>query len=414
MSDVVDLGPAAPQFPTAPAVAEAVLKAAHAPSFRYTRPGAHYVEAAAAWQRDRHGWNVDAADALFIPKTTHLMTALINAGPTFYELAGGPEDRSPMSAAAAMEMGAPREVVLGLAQQEADSRVEATADNGVERAPVIVALSPTYGRVAQMLQRSGAELRLVRMEDFGGRLRINWPALENAMIGADYLWWINPHNPTGRIFSEDELKKVGYLAEIYRVTVISDDIHADFARAERPYIPMAKACPFLFEAGRLIHTTSPTITFAMSGIEAAVVFARGKARENIEAAKSRLSLSTASYFAQPAAIAAWRDGGAYVDQIAATVAQNQRDVAAYLREHLPATEVADADGSMLLWFNAGPYLEPDADLSARCAAAGVSVTPGGQFGETWQSWIRLSLALPHEDAMEGAKRLVLALTNRAV
>lgn len=398
MSDVIDLGPAAPLFPTATVVADAIRAAADAGRFRYTRPGKPYLEAAAAWQQRRHGWDVSADDALFLPKTTHLIGAILNAGPTFTREVddtptGMPVPQDPQDMAMIAQL---------IASQSKEKDVE-------PRPPVVVALSPTYGRVAAMIRASGAELRMVRMEDFGGRLRINWPALENAMIGADYLHWINPHNPSGRVWSEEELKRVGYLAELYHVTVISDDIHADFTTSARPYLPMAKACPFLFETGKLIQTSSPTITFSMSGIEAAVVFAKGDARVLVEDVKSKLSLSTAGAFSEAAGIAAWESGDAWADEIAELCAANQRLAASYLSEHVPALTVAESDDSCLLWFNANSLVDSDDDLLERTRAHGVSVTPGGQFGESWTGWVRLNLAMPDDRLAEGLKRLAAAL-----
>lgn len=411
---IADFSAAKPYFGLAPQIASALRNYDVDAGLAAVRPSARLFQAAAAWQERRHGWQANPDDAIFLPKTTQLTCGLLNAGPRFYELAEpqqsagmGPSSMAPggmnpgtIDPAMALEAGAPLEVVAQLAQQQRPA--EATAENGVPRTPVVVALSPTYGRVAAMVKASGAQLRMVRMQDFGGHLRINWPALENAMIGADYLLWMNPHNPTGRTWTVEELQRVGYLAEIYRTTVISDDIHADFAPT---YTSMAQACPGLFAAGKLVVCTSPTITFGMSGMHCAVAFAAGKLREEIEAVKRRLSLSDASPLAIAAALAAWEEGDAHADMVCERTAEAVTHARDFLARELPHAHLTTAEGSCLLWGDFSTY----DDAAGRCAAAGVPVSDGGSFGETWQGWLRLALAVPQEELQAGLEAIVEAL-----
>lgn len=361
---------------------------------------------AATWLQRQHGWAAPASDAIFIPKTTQLTTALLNAGRTCYDppTTNSSVPGMPIDAASAMDMGAPLPVISQLAAAEAQQRDNSAKDPGTPRPPVVVALSPTYGRVAQMVRNSGAQLRLVRMQDFGGRLRINWPALENAMIGADYLLWTNPHNPTGRAWSVEEMQRVGYLAEIYRTTVLSDDIHADYATGS--YTPLAKACPGLYARGLLAEVHSPTITFPMSGMQAAVVFATGELAAQLRAAKARLSLSDANPLAVAAAIAAWSETSATsVAELNELVDANREFAVEFVRRELPDWQITDSDGTCLLWLDTGVDAEP---LAATARELGVDVSPGGSFGESWSTWLRLAIALPQSELATGLERLVEA------
>ncbi|MDO5700990.1 MAG: aminotransferase class I/II-fold pyridoxal phosphate-dependent enzyme [Bowdeniella nasicola] len=407
-SPLIDLAFVSSAYETPEVVRAAVRRGAEQVSYPAGQVGEDYLEAAARWQRERHGWDVPADSALFVPRTTQALAALLNAGPVFHE-PGGSSDATEGAPdpALALQMGAPMEVVGQLAAAEAAERE--AAEPGPVRPPVVVALSPAYGRIAALVRASGAQLRLVRMENFGGRLRINWPALENAMIGADYLLWTNPHNPSGRVWSEEELKRVGYLAEIYRAVVVSDDIHADFTRPDVPYTPMAKACPYLFETGRLLLTSSPTITFSMAGLGAAVAFATGELRESLRAARDRMGLGAADALAVPAAVAAWREGGAFADELATRVADNCAAAVETLQAELPDAVLARPDGTALVWADLSAYAKDDDAVLAAAERAGVQVSPGGRFGETWNGWVRLACAQPKETVLEGISRLAGAL-----
>lgn len=387
-----------------PAHIRSAITAASSDQLAGITPGDALFTQAASWLERQHGWQAPIADAIFLPKTTQLTTALLNAGRTCYD-PPAPDSAvpgMPMDAASAMDMGAPLPVISQLAAAEAKQR-EADADNpGTPRPPVVVALSPTYGRVAEMVRKSGAQLRLVRMQDFGGRLRINWPALENAMIGADYLLWTNPHNPTGRAWSVEEMQRVGYLAEIYRTTVLSDDIHADYATGS--YTPLAKACPGLYARGLLAEVHSPTITFPMSGMQAAVVFATGEIAAQLREAKARLSLRDASPLVVAAAIAAWSEASTdAVTELNDLVSANREFATEFLRRELPNWQVSASDGTCLLWVDTTADATP---LAATARELGVHISPGGSFGESWSTWMRLSIALPQSELATGLERLV--------
>lgn len=403
---IIDLAQARNHLELPAHIRTAIIEQASGP-LGGVQPESELFTLAANWLQCQHDWKAPVADALFLPKTTQLTTALLHAGRLCYDPPS--EDSSntgmPMDAATAMDMGAPLPVITQLASAQAHQRERSQQDLGTPRPPVVVALSPTYGRVAEMVRNSGAQLRLVRMQDFGGRLRINWPALENAMIGADYLLWTNPHNPTGRAWSVEEMQRVGYLAEIYRTSVLSDDIHADYAVGA--YTPFAKACPGLYARGLLAEVHSPTITFPMSGMQVAVVFATGQIAADLRAAKARLSLLDTSPLAVAGAMAAWSGESAdALVELNELVASNREFAAHYLGEQLPECQVTQSDGTCLLWADFGRNTAAIADAAREL---GVAISPGGSFGQSWSTWARLALALPQPELASGLERLVQAV-----
>ena len=352
------------EFRTAPCVIDAVAAAARHGTYGYTEVFDDFRGAAVSWQRERHGWDPAPACVRFFPRVVQCVSALLN-------------------------------IVL--------------PDRGTAR-PVVVSLDPAYGPLLEVAERSGAEIRRVPLLTDALPARIDVPALERALDGADLLLLCNPHNPTGRIWTTEELGAVADAALSSGALVLSDDIHADFERPGRTrYVPIAVAAPALWGSGRLIQCASPGKTFTIAGLEATAVLVPGGLGDELEAAKRRMGLHNPSYFAIPAAIAAWTRGASWVDGLLSVIDANIAETVRIVRAELPRARVTDPDGTYLVWIDARPYLRDGADLDCAMRACRVAVSPGEDFGDRYAGWFRINTALPRDELVEAVPRLCRAI-----
>ena len=343
------------EFRTAPCVIDAVVAAARHGTYGYTEVFDDFRRAAVSWQRERHDWDPGPACVRFFPRVVQCVSALLN-------------------------------IVL--------------PDRGTAR-PVVVSLDPAYGPLLEVAERSGAEIRRVPLLTDALPARIDVPALERALDGADLLLLCNPHNPTGRIWTAEELGAVADVALSSGALVLSDDIHADFERPGRTrYVPIAVASPALWGSGRLIQCASPGKTFTIAGLEATAVLVPGSLGDELEAAKRRMGLHNPSYFAIPAAIAAWTRGASWVDGLLSIIDANIVESVRIVRAELPRARVTDPDGTYLVWIDARPYLRDGADLDRAMRACRVAVSPGEDFGDHYAGWFRINTALPTDELVE--------------
>ncbi|MDC4233588.1 aminotransferase class I/II-fold pyridoxal phosphate-dependent enzyme [Actinomyces sp. B33] len=365
--DAICLSVADMELRTAPCVSDAVIAAARHSNYGYTEIFDDFADAAVFWQRSRHGWGIYREDVLFYPRVVQCVAALVN-------------------------------VVL--------------ADRGTP--PVVVTLDPAYGPLIDVARASGARIRRVPLVfDAEGRAGLDVDSLDGAMNGADLLLWCNPHNPTGRVWASDELAAVADIARARNVLILSDDIHADFTRPGRAaYTPLASIAPDLYEDGRLVHCASPGKTFTTAGLEATAILVRGETRRALEAAKRRMGLHNPTYFAVPAAIAAWTQGGPWVDELVAFIDANLTRAVARLREGLPGATVTDPDGTYLIWVSAPGLIVGDNHLADIRARSRVAVSPGIDFGPSWDRCFRINTALPTRELDAGLDRLITAITTR--
>lgn len=217
----------------------------------------------------------------------------------------------------------------------------------------------------------------------------------------------NPHNPSGRVWREDELKKMGDIIRKHQLWVISDEIHCDLLRLNQKHIPLGKVMP---DYGRLITCMAPSKTFNLAGMMISNIIIRD------EKLKERW-LSRHYNFDNPlsiaAAQAAYEKGEPWVKELSAYLDINFRFTEAYLKEHLPKAKFRISEATYLAWVDVSEYFEPDENLPLFFAyKAGVLLEGGNMFVRNSDGFIRLNLACPKATLEEGLKRICEAVNMK--
>ncbi|MGN0404734.1 MAG: MalY/PatB family protein [Bariatricus sp.] len=221
------------------------------------------------------------------------------------------------------------------------------------------------------------------------------------------LIFCNPHNPSGRVWKEDELKKVAEIVEKHHLWVISDEIHCDLLRLSQKHIPLGKVMP---EYERLVTAMAPSKTFNLAGMMISNVLIRDKGLREIW-------LSRHYNFDNPlsiaAAQAAYEKGNDWVEELRAYLDENFRFTGEYLAEHLPKAKYRVSEATYLAWVNLNEYFEADEHLPLFFAyKAGVLLEGGNMFVQNSDGFIRLNLACPKSVLAEGLRRICEAVNTK--
>jgi cystathionine beta-lyase len=217
----------------------------------------------------------------------------------------------------------------------------------------------------------------------------------------------NPHNPTGRVWHEDELKRLAAVIEKYKLWVISDEIHCDLIRVGQKHIPLGKVMP---KYDRLITCMAPSKTFNMAGLMISNVIIRNdELREHW--------LNRHYNFDNPlsiaAAQAAYEKGEPWLNELQAYLDKNFAFTETYLSDYLPKTRLRIPEATYLAWVNLSEYFEPDEHLPLFFAyKAGVLLEGGNMFVRNSDCFIRLNLACPKTTLEEGLKRICDAVNTQ--
>ncbi|MFF2524168.1 MalY/PatB family protein [Streptomyces liangshanensis] len=270
----------------------------------------------------------------------------------------------------------------------------------------VVVHTPTYDGFLKAIAGLGRELRGAPVGDTAALER------QLARPGSKVLLLCSPHNPTGRVWTEDELTEFARLAEVYGVAVISDEIHADFlhVRGVR-HLPWTR-----FGTGRWAVITSGSKAFnfpALSGSYGLVgdpddhaAFVRRMATGE--------GLESPAVLALTAHIAAYREGGPWLDALNTYVGQNLLLVAERLNSAFPQLDWRPPEAGYLAWIDLRPLgIDDDALQRELVEVEKVAIMRGSTYGAGGDGFVRLNVGCPRAKAERGVDALIRALGRLA-
>lgn len=275
----------------------------------------------------------------------------------------------------------------------------------------VLVTPPVYGPFFDSVKANGRKLvESPLTRDASGRYSLDFEDMEAKLAAgaAKALMLCSPHNPCGRVFTREELTRVAALCARYGVTLICDEIHADFVYAPREHvsilqIPEAK--------GRCIMLCAASKTFNVAGLEQSAIVCEDDAlREAIAADMGASGVKAGNAFALAATRAAYTDGDAWLDGLLAYLVDNRDAATAFLKERLPSVVVTPLEATYLMWLDCRALGLSQEALLARVAAAHVKVNDGLFFGELGRGFIRLNIGCPRAQLMEALTRIAGALT----
>ncbi|GAA3399720.1 MalY/PatB family protein [Paenibacillus hodogayensis] len=352
--DLLPLWVADMDFQAPSAVREAIEKRAALGVYGYSFREDSYTEAIVQWFRQRHDWTIDPKWITDLPS---VVTSLSLAVEQFSEPGG--------------------EVVLQ---------------------------SPVYYPFYHVIRNNDRKVADNPLVFRNGRLEMDYEQLESLFKGgAKLLLLCSPHNPGGRVWSREELLRLGELCLAYGVTVVSDEIHADLVLPGHKHVPFASLSPEI--ADITVTCLAATKTFNLPGLHTSfTVVSNPELKRKLDNRINTLSLHMAQHFAQDAVEAAYREGGEWLDALLAYVSANIDYAIDYLAEHLPEAKPLRPEGTYLLWVDCrglGLDVEGLKDLMYRKAK--VVFNEGSTFGSAGAGWLRINLACPRsivEEALE--------------
>lgn len=216
----------------------------------------------------------------------------------------------------------------------------------------------------------------------------------------------NPHNPTGRMWTEWELQQIGKIAFKHDLWIISDEIHCDLLRKGKKHIPLAKLFP---QSDKVITCMAPSKTFNIAGLQFSNVLI-----PNEELRKTWLArhYNFDNPLSIAAAQAAYENGEVWLEELKEYLDKNFQVTKRFIDEHLPKAHMNIPESTYLAWVDVGRYFPEKEDLTYFFATeAGVLLESEKMFIQNSAGYIRLNLACPKSVLEEGLKRIAKAINN---
>lgn len=240
-----------------------------------------------------------------------------------------------------------------------------------------------------------------------GNYTIDFDDLDKKMAEPNnkVLVFCSPHNPAGRVWTEEEIRKVVDICKKYDKWIICDEIHCDLLRCGMTFHPILKVAPDY--ADRIAVCTAPSKTFNLAGMKTSNIVIHNK---ELQAAwkdliGGKLSMNGAGTLGLTAMIAAYNEGEEWLEQLKEYLDGNFAYIDAFLKEHLPKAHMVPSKGTYLAWIDFNGYVNGDAEKLEEIMQkkAKVALDEGYIFGDAGRGFERINIATPRsvvEDCMD--------------
>ena len=218
----------------------------------------------------------------------------------------------------------------------------------------------------------------------------------------------NPHNPVGRLWEKEEIKRLIDICDKYGVYFISDEIHCDITDPGYEYNSA------LSVNDNVIACISPGKVFNLAGIHSSVTVVKGeKIRKQLQEAFYHDDIGEPNYFAIPATIAAYTKGEAYVDELNAYLYENKRYVSSFIKERLPKIKLVPGHATYLLWLDISALnIRSDIFVAELKKKTGLILSPGTQFGDGGTYYLRMNIATSLANVKDAMNRLEYYINSK--
>ena len=376
--EVIPLWVADMDFKAAPAILEAVRKRAEHGVFGYTVVEEDYYAAVINWFRRRHNWRIHREEILYTTGVVPAMSVAIKA------------------------LTMPGEKVL--------------------------ILSPDYNCFFSSVRNNGCEvletpLRLVSPPESGGAgggLKNRHPSFEVDFIDfeakcADEKTTVfllcNPHNPTGRVWTKEELERMNDICLKHNVKVVSDEIHCELmmpGHTFQPFAAVSEAC-----RKNSVILNSPSKSFNIAGLQIAnIIVSNPSWRRRIDRAININEVCDVNPFGPVALIAAYNESEDWIDELNQYLWGNYTVLCDFIGKNLPQWKVCPLEGTYLPWVDVSAMGIPVEELCDRLLReAKVWINPGTMYGpESGKGYVRFNIATQRSRLIEALERIKVSFS----
>ena len=266
----------------------------------------------------------------------------------------------------------------------------------------VMFFTPSYGPFNRVTEKNGRCPVFCRLKETNGYYQIDFDDMKNKIEQEQVKLLIlcSPHNPTGRVFTEEELRRIGDICDNHHVAIICDEIHHDLVRCNLHHISLAS----LYPGADWIYTcTAPSKTFNLAGNQLSDIVIPNKAIREIWDEKYSYMPNPVSLAATEAAYTKCED---WVEELNQYLDGNFKMMKEFLEEKLPAIRFEIPEGTYLGWMHMeGTGLDEQEIQRRFISQAGLFVEKGEMFVDNARFCIRVNVACPRAILKKALERM---------
>ena len=360
-TDLLPMWVADMDFKTPPFIVEVMKKRMECEVFGYTVKPESWYEAIISWQKRRHKWTITKEMISFVPGVVPALAMAVQAF--------------------------------------------------TQRGEKVMIQQPVYNPFAQVIRNNHRELVNCPLELKDGQYHINFKLFEKKIKGCKLFLFCHPHNPGGRVWTREELKKVATICAQNNVIIVADEIHADLTLLPYEHIPFASVSEEAKQNS--VVFASPSKAFNMAGLATSyAVIANPTLRRRFESYVEGNELAAGNVFAFNTVVAAYDKGEEWLQQMLTYVQGNIDEVVSYIKENIPQLKVIIPQASYLVFIDFSALQLNQKDIVALCTnRAHLALNDGSIYGEEGNGYMRINLACPRSVVRQALAQLKDAITS---
>jgi len=362
--DIIPMWVADMDFPAPPAVVEAIRKRAEHGIYGYPITSKSFWPAVLRWLETRLGWPVEKSWLLRAPGVVSSLCLCVRAF-------SNPEDG-------------------------------------------VIVQTPVYFPFFGAVEMNGRRLVRNPLKYEGGRFLMDFDNLERQIDSRTRMLILcSPHNPVGRVWTKDELERLGRICAANEIVIVSDEIHAELVFGGRRHIPTASLSEDL--ASRTITLFAPSKTFNLAGLTTSLaVVPNPELRKRLSAELERSGFELSNLFGLVALEAAYAHGGEWLDAVLLYLEGNIRFLQEFVGARIPRLKFLAPEGTYLGLLDCRSLgLEQKALHEFFWKRAKVYFSDGLLFGEELRGFMRINFACPKPLLNEALQRIEKAVSEAA-
>ncbi|MGG3494885.1 MalY/PatB family protein [Peribacillus simplex] len=277
----------------------------------------------------------------------------------------------------------------------------------------IIIQPPVYHHFARVIQANGREIVNNPLKLENGHYSIDFADLEAKMDSTvKMLILCSPHNPIGRVWSKEELTRLGQICMKHNILVVADEIHCDFVYKTHTHIPFASISEEF--ANHSLTCIAPSKTFNLMGVQtSSIIIPNQQLRDRYDRELNTLSIGSPNIFGVVALEAAYRHGEEWLDQLLEYLQGNLEFTLNYFSKNIPQIKVIQPEGTYLVWLDCRELGFSVKELDEfMLRKARVAMNEGLIFGMEGEGFMRLNIACPRsmlKNALDGIEKAISSL-----
>lgn len=354
--DILPMWVADMDFEAPAPVVEAIAKRASHGIYGYTGRPLSCYEAIAGWVEKRHGWRIEKEWLSFTPGVVPALCTAIGAF-TY------PGDK-------------------------------------------VIIQSPVYHPFFAAVENNGRRIVNSPLKYEEGRFVMDYDDIERKFDSrVKMVILCSPHNPVGRVWTKEELERLGNICLKHGAVIVSDEIHSDIVYKGHKHVPIASISEEL--SLNTITCIAPSKTFNIAGLStSAVIIPNQRLRKQFNCMLENIGMENGNIFGITAMEAAYRYGEEWLDQVIDYLEGNIDFLLKYISERIPSIKAARPEGTYLAWIDCRGLGLNQEDLKEFMAKkAAIALNDGTAFGPEGDGFMRINVGCPRSVLQEGLRRI---------